>query len=130
MFKQLNKKRNQKGFTLVELLVVIAIIGILAAIAIPQFSEYRKKGYMAATISDTKNAYTAVEAWRADHPGSSPTAETIAPNATGATYKAARASKGVTIVIAAGGAVSSTHADYAGYSYAIAADGVATQVVP
>ena len=48
MLKKLNQKRNQKGFTLVELLIVIAIIGILAAIAIPQFSTYRAKAFIAA----------------------------------------------------------------------------------
>jgi type IV pilus assembly protein PilA len=44
-------------------LVVVAIIGILAAIAIPQFSAYRKRGYEAAVKSDLRNAATGQEAY-------------------------------------------------------------------
>lgn len=59
--------KNEKGFTLIELLVVVAIIGILAAIAIPQFSEYRKRGFDSRSLSDLRNAATGEEAYFADN---------------------------------------------------------------
>lgn len=50
-------KNNQKAFTLIEVMIVIAVIGILAAIAIPNFLSYKIKGYNAAASSEAKNFY-------------------------------------------------------------------------
>jgi len=55
-------KQKQSGFTLIELMIVVAIIGILSAIAIPQFSSYREKAFNATALQDLRNIMVAEEA--------------------------------------------------------------------
>jgi len=54
------KLNNKKGFTLIELMIVIAIIGILAAIAIPNFVEYRNKSFCSRAESDANNVVAGI----------------------------------------------------------------------
>ena len=48
-------RKNQEGFTLIELMIVIAIIGILMAIAIPNFIAYRDKSFCSSAEADANN---------------------------------------------------------------------------
>lgn len=54
-------KKTQQGFTLIELMIVVAIIGILAAVAIPQYQNYVAKSQVARVMSETGALRTAIE---------------------------------------------------------------------
>lgn len=83
MLKKMNPLTKEKGFTLIELLIIIAIIGILAAIAIPQFSQYKERAYNSQTKAALHKVFLACKAYWADN--GSATACSI-PAITSATY--------------------------------------------
>lgn len=104
---------NEKGFTLIELLVVVAIIGILAAIAIPQFAEYRQRGFDSRALSDLRNAATGEEAYFADFENYVTCANAAACEGVLPGYVA---STGVQLDMGATAAAGATPAFFTGYS--------------
>ena len=61
MSKLLNKKKNNKGFTLVELVIVVAILAILVGILAPQYTKYVEKSRKAADASNLENLVTGIK---------------------------------------------------------------------
>ena len=83
--KKISNWKNEEGFTLIELLIVLAIIGILAAIAIPQFNQYKARAYDTASKADLHNLYLACKAYWSDN-GSDQSCNGSAEQAGGPNY--------------------------------------------
>ncbi|MCC5883400.1 MAG: prepilin-type N-terminal cleavage/methylation domain-containing protein [Halomonas sp.] len=88
MQEKTTAKHGQGGFTLIELLIVVAIIGILAAIAIPQYQNYVDRSNANAAFQEASSFRTPVEAALLD--GDDPSADIVTPDS-------------VTITVAANG---------------------------
>nr|WP_296158421.1 prepilin-type N-terminal cleavage/methylation domain-containing protein [uncultured Blautia sp.] len=67
MFKLLNKKKNNKGFTLVELVIVIAILAILVGLLAPQYTKYVEKSKKSADVNNMDELIKAVEVYVIDN---------------------------------------------------------------
>ena len=66
MFKLLNKKKNNKGFTLVELVIVIAILAILVGLLAPQYTKYVEKSRKSADVDNMSEMVKAVQVYAVD----------------------------------------------------------------
>ncbi len=122
MIKRIHRRKN--GFTLLEILIVIAIIGIIVAIAFPQFNIHKFKSFMGMTRTDAKNVHTAIVSWIADNPGSGGMPEVSSFSGPGVlpTFGVAVISKGVTVSVSNTGDITAIHESLGG-SYKIFLNG-------
>jgi prepilin-type N-terminal cleavage/methylation domain-containing protein len=117
---------RRRGFTLIEVLIVIVILGVLAAIAIPKYSQAKAKAYFAVMRTDLRNVMTAQEAYRqlagTYYAGPIPVPGTDLTTSAGVTIT-------LSDVTTTGWAATATHASATGRACAVY-DGTATPPPP
>ncbi|MFI6073667.1 type II secretion system protein [Actinoplanes sp. NPDC051343] len=82
IINRLRAKKGDEGFTLIELLVVVVIIGVLVAIAVPVYLNYRKGAADKSAQSDVRGAISAIEQYYTDNGNAYPTTPTTLQTAT------------------------------------------------
>jgi type IV pilus assembly protein PilA len=82
VINRLRAKKDDEGFTLIELLVVVVIIGVLVAIAVPVYLNYRKGAADKSAQSDVRGAISAIEQYYTDNNNTYPTGPVTVQNAT------------------------------------------------
>jgi type IV pilus assembly protein PilA len=81
IINRMRAKKQDEGFTLIELLVVVVIIGVLVAIAVPVYLNYRQGAADKSAQSDVRGAVSAIEQWYTDNGNSYPTGPTAEQSA-------------------------------------------------
>jgi type IV pilus assembly protein PilA len=90
-------KRVQQGFTLIELMIVVAIIGILAAVAIPQYKNYTIKARIGNALSSVDSIKTAVALCLQENGGTLTSCDALGENGIPTTFTPTKEVTGVTM---------------------------------